>query len=241
MPRPRKLPGFWQANYIITSAWTAAFLLMMIGQIADDLCAGPAAVVRTCDRVRRPQQRGLFHPMVSRSIGAAKYGTHRDHGHCRAVIRWLLQPDANTREHDDEGRIRQTRAPTSSPPSCSSRSISSPAMCCWRPVSRSPAPSRQVIYARIKGEPLGFMTYASLGAGDRARQRDAPDQRSALRAGKTRDRAFCDRRHHAQARLDAALHAADRDRNHSGIRHGRRLRLGGADVRARRSAPSRSP
>ena len=72
------------------------------------------------------------------------------------------------------------------------------------------------------------------GARDRARQRDAVDPRSALRAGKARDRAFRDRRHHAQARLDAALHAADRDRDHSRIRHLRGLRLGRADVRARR-------
>ena len=60
-----KLPGFMRANYIITWAWTAAFLLMMIGNVADDLCAGPAALVRTCDRIRRPQQRHLFHQMVS--------------------------------------------------------------------------------------------------------------------------------------------------------------------------------
>ena len=46
----------------------------------------------------------------------------------------------------------------------------------------------QVIYSRIKGQPLGFMTYASLGARDRARQRDAVDQRSPLRAGQARDR-----------------------------------------------------
>src|ERR1035438_6474462 len=32
------------------------------------------------------------------------------------------------------------------------------------------------------------------------------------RAGETLDRAFRDRRDHAEARLDAALHAADRDR-----------------------------
>ncbi len=36
---------------------------------------------------------------------------------------------------------------------------------------RSPARSRQVIYARVKGKPLGYMTYASLALVDRARQR----------------------------------------------------------------------
>ena len=60
-----QLPGFLQANYVITWAWTAAFVLMVIGQRAVDLSAGPAAVVRNCDRVRRPQHRALFHQMVS--------------------------------------------------------------------------------------------------------------------------------------------------------------------------------
>ena len=43
-----KLPGFLKATYIITWAWTGAFVLMMIGNVADDLCAGPAALVRPC-------------------------------------------------------------------------------------------------------------------------------------------------------------------------------------------------
>ncbi len=34
----------------------------------------------------------------------------------------------------------------------------------------------QVIYSRIKGRELGFMTWASLGARDRARQRHHPHQ-----------------------------------------------------------------
>ena len=43
-----KLPGFKKANYVITWAWTGAFVLMMVGNVADDLCAGPAALVGTC-------------------------------------------------------------------------------------------------------------------------------------------------------------------------------------------------
>ena len=60
-----KCPGFMKANYIITGAWTASMLLMMAGNVATDLCAGPAAVVGASDRLRRPQQCGLFHQMVS--------------------------------------------------------------------------------------------------------------------------------------------------------------------------------
>ena len=86
----------------------------------------------------------------------------------------------------------------------------------------------------IKGQTLGYMTWASLGLVIVLGGATLLTHDPALRAGKTRDRAFRDRRHHAQARLDAALYAADRDRDHSGICHGRGLRLGGADVRARR-------
>ena len=37
-------------------------------QCRADLCAGPAAVVGTADRICRPQQRHLFHQMVSANI-----------------------------------------------------------------------------------------------------------------------------------------------------------------------------
>ena len=43
-----------------------------------------------------------------------------------------------------------------------SRSISPPTTCCWRRALRLPARSRQVIYARVKGKQLGYMTWASL-------------------------------------------------------------------------------
>ena len=33
-PRPRGLPGFLRANYVITGAWTAAALLMMLSNLA---------------------------------------------------------------------------------------------------------------------------------------------------------------------------------------------------------------
>ena len=35
-------------------------------------------------------------------------------------------------------------------------------MWCWRHPWRSPAAVAQVIYSRVRGQPLGFMTYASL-------------------------------------------------------------------------------
>src|SRR5258707_2975369 len=55
-------------------------------QRADDLCAGPAAVVRTRDRIRRPQQRRLFHQMVS-GIPAGKIRPAR-----RRTIPFLISP-----------------------------------------------------------------------------------------------------------------------------------------------------
>ena len=59
------LPGFIRANYIITWAWAGAMLLMMAGNAALIYVPGLAAVVRAADRVCRPQQRRLFHQMVS--------------------------------------------------------------------------------------------------------------------------------------------------------------------------------
>ena len=43
-----KVPGFMKANYIITGAWTLAFVLMMIGNVLLIYRAGPAAMVRNC-------------------------------------------------------------------------------------------------------------------------------------------------------------------------------------------------
>ena len=58
------LPGFLRANYIITAAWTAAALVMMASN-GGALRAGTADLVGPCDCLRRPQQRDLFHQMVS--------------------------------------------------------------------------------------------------------------------------------------------------------------------------------
>jgi hypothetical protein len=58
-----KVPGFMKANYILGVDAVDA------GddgrQCRLDLCPGPAAVVRTSDRLRRPQQCDLLHQMVS--------------------------------------------------------------------------------------------------------------------------------------------------------------------------------
>ena len=99
----------------------------------------------------------------------------------------------------------------------------------------------QVIWSRIKGQTLGYMTWASLGlvivlGGATLLTHDPRFVLAKPAIGH-----FAIGADHAQARLDAALHAADRDRDHSGICHLRGLRLGGADVRARAPAPSRSP
>ena len=97
----------------------------------------------------------------------------------------------------------------------------------------------QVIYVRIKGESLGYMTWASLAlvivlGGVTLLTHDPRFVLAKPAIGH-----FAIGADHAQARLDAALHAADRDRDHSGIRHLRRLCLGGADVSCSPPAPSR--
>ena len=100
-----RLPGFLRANYIITWAWTAATLLMMIANVALLYVPGLPLWSGLADCLRRPQQRGLFHQMVS---GVPQ-------GEVRQAVRPTRCPatetsatSQSTREHDDEGRIRQT-------------------------------------------------------------------------------------------------------------------------------------
>ena len=55
-----KMPGFMRANYIITWAWTGAFVLMLIANLLMIYMPSlPARHWSSC-----PQQRGLFHQMV---------------------------------------------------------------------------------------------------------------------------------------------------------------------------------
>ena len=60
-----QLPGFMRANYIITWAWTGAFLLMMVANVLMIYVPGLPLWSGIADRIRRPQQRRLFHQMVS--------------------------------------------------------------------------------------------------------------------------------------------------------------------------------
>ena len=69
MPRPRRCPASCAPTTSSPGPGPRAFLLMVIANVADDLCAGPAAVVRACDRVRRPQQRGAISPNGIRNTG----------------------------------------------------------------------------------------------------------------------------------------------------------------------------
>ena len=61
------------ANYIITAAWTAAFLLMMAANVLMIYIPGLPLWSGIVDRLCRPQQRDLFHEMVS-AVPKAKYG-----------------------------------------------------------------------------------------------------------------------------------------------------------------------
>ena len=98
----------------------------------------------------------------------------------------------------------------------------------------------QVIYARVKGRQLSYMTYASLALVIVLGTITLLTNDPRFMLAKPVDRAFRDRRDHAQARLDVALHAADRRGDRAGICDRRGLCLGGADVRDRRRARSRS-
>ena len=94
------LPGFIKANYIITWAWAACMLLMMTGNVADDLSARPAAVGGNCDRLCRPQHRRLFHQMVS----GLPQGKVHDAGRLRRRAVRLLKP---VQEPSSPGRTRR--------------------------------------------------------------------------------------------------------------------------------------
>ena len=59
-----KLPGFMKATYIITWAWTGAFVLMISAMCSRSTCRACRSG-RTRDRLRRPQQCRLFYDMVS--------------------------------------------------------------------------------------------------------------------------------------------------------------------------------
>ena len=60
-------------------------------QRADDLCAGLAALVRTGDRLRRPQQCRLFHDMVS-TISQGEVWCRRRRTPCPAPTKIIFEP-----------------------------------------------------------------------------------------------------------------------------------------------------
>ena len=199
-----KLPGFMKATYIITWAWTGAFVLMIIGNVLHDLRAGLAALVRTCDRLRRPQQCRLFHDMVS-PISQGEVWCARRRTPCPAPTEIIFEPKhSSSREQHDEKRIRETgrrlflhhRVPRDLPHH--RQRVAGDGRRDRRRGCASDLLPRQGQRTRLHdlGQPC---------ARDRARQRHVTDPRPSLRAGEARDRTFRDRHHHAQARLDAAL------------------------------------
>ena len=154
-PKPLKLPGFLRANYIITWAWTGAFLLMMIGNVL--MIYVPSL----------PLWSGLLIAFAARN--SAVYFTKWYPEYRRAKYRHSARrraarhPEAieTSREHDDEGRIRQTRHRLflHHPVPCDVPSTGNVLLATGVAIAGAVA---QVIYARVKGKPLGFMTYASL-------------------------------------------------------------------------------
>ncbi len=101
-PDTARLPGFMRANYIITWAWTAAALLMMMGNVAIIYLPWLPLWSGTSRRLRRPQQRRLFHQVVSGVPQGQLCEFPR-----RGAARYPLRPTFEWER--DEGRIRQAR------------------------------------------------------------------------------------------------------------------------------------
>src|ERR1035437_7956083 len=80
------LPGFRRVNYILSTAWTVAFLLMMIANALMIYVPGLPRWVGNRDRFAPPQHGALFHQMVS-GIPAGKV---RDVSHFhKCAVRFL--------------------------------------------------------------------------------------------------------------------------------------------------------
>ena len=192
MPRRRKYPGFLHANYIITWAWTGATLLMMIGNIALIYVPG------------LPLWSGLLIAFAARNSAVyftkwypeyrkAKYGNAAGQRPAGNALNGIQPRSASNREQDDERRIRQLGTDFLSTILFLVIYLATDNVLLATGVAIAGAIA-QVIYSRVKGQAARLHDLGEPRAGDRARQRDAADPRSALRAGQTRDRAFCDRR-----------------------------------------------
>lgn len=94
-PETAKLPGFIKASYIITWVWTGALFAMMAANV---LMIYSPSLPRISDRIRRPQQRGLFHQMVS----ATPTGKIRPA--CRRTIRFL---NSQLKSNNTQGEARR--------------------------------------------------------------------------------------------------------------------------------------
>ena len=88
-----KLPGFMKATYIITWAWTGAFVLMIVGNVLTIYVPGLPLWSGLADRLRRPQQCRLFHDMVS-TISQGEVWCAAGQRPARHQLRSL--PDRNT-------------------------------------------------------------------------------------------------------------------------------------------------
>ena len=158
--RDRRLARLSESQLHHHAAWAAAFLLMLMANVLMIYRAGPAAVVRTGDRARRPQQRALFHQMVS-EIPA------REVRKLRRALSGSLNIARNVNEnirqgrHDDERRVRQTRHRLPLHHRVPRVYLITDNVLLATGVAIAGAVA-QVIYAHLKGQQLGFMTYASL-------------------------------------------------------------------------------
>ena len=186
-----KLPGFMKAIYIITWAWTAALVLMIIGNVLTIYVPG------------LPLWSGLVIAFAARNSAAyfttwypqyrkAKYGNAAGERPARRQLR-TSTATPSSREQDDERRIRQTgrrfflhhRVPRDLP---RHRQRAAGDRCGHR---RRGRPGDLLAH---QGQGARLHDMGEPGARHRARQRHAVDPRPALRAGETRDRAFRDRR-----------------------------------------------
>ena len=156
-----KLPGFMKAIYIITWAWTGAFVLMIIGNVLTIYRAGLAALVRPGDRLRRPQQCRLLHDMVSTiSQGEVWYAaSERPARHQLKSTFDRNTPPAESKTMKDV--FARLGADFFSTILFIAIYLATDNVLLATGVAIAGAIA-QVIYSRVKGKELGYMTWASL-------------------------------------------------------------------------------
>ena len=133
-----------------------AFLLMMLANAADDLCAGPAAVVRTCDRFAA-RNSALYFTKWYPERQRAKFAASAAHG---APIEIVMRKPTS-RESTMKDVFAKLLTDFLSTIVFLVMYLATDNVVLATSVAIAGAVA-QVIYSRVKGQPLGFMTYASL-------------------------------------------------------------------------------